>query len=149
MRQYSSDQVEITWQGLDFKEGLAAGTFITEARGATSWTYKPGGPAGKGTRIYNPDRSGTVSVVVDQESRLHRNLRTIAKADRVPATRTKVAAMIMADASSGDRTTYKNAYIVTDPDESRGADSVTFTWVFQFESIGRDDNEDPSNLVGA
>lgn len=149
MRQYSSDQVEITWRGLDFKEGLATGTFITEARTTPSWAYKPQGPSGKGVRTYQPDRSGTVSIVVDQESALHRQLRTIAKADRNPATRNQVGAMIMYDGSSKDRTTYKNAYIVTDPDETRGIESATFTWVFQFESIERDDNEAPDNLVGS
>jgi hypothetical protein len=149
MRQYSADQVDITWKGLDFREGLATGTFITETRNAPSWTMKPQGPGGKMIRVYNPNRSGAVSVVIDQESKLHRQLRTIAKADRNPATRNQVAAMIMADASSKDRTTYKNAYIVTDPDESRGIESGTFTWSFHFETIERDDNEDPSNLVGA
>jgi len=149
MRQYSSDQVDLTWLGTDFKEGLATGTFITEARTAPSWSYKSQGPSGRGVRVYNPDRSGTLSVVVDQESALHRKLRTIAKADRNPATRTQVGSMIMFDASSKDRTTYKNAYIVTDPDETRGIESGTFTWVFQFESLSRDDNENPANLVGS
>ena len=37
MKQYSIDRVELSWQGLDFKEGLASGSTITEARVAPSW----------------------------------------------------------------------------------------------------------------
>jgi hypothetical protein len=75
MRQYSIDQVELTWQGLNFKPGLAQGTTVTEARNAPSFTVKPTGQ-GKAVRVYNPDRTGTVAVIVDQESQLHQSLRS-------------------------------------------------------------------------
>lgn len=146
MRQYSSEQVDISWLGLDFREGLASGSFISEARNSPTWTQKAQGPSGKTVRIQSPDRSGTLSIVVDQESALHRALRTIARADRT--SRDKVGSLILSDTSSGDQYTYSNAFITTEPDESRGTESATFTWVFAFENLSRNDNESPSNLVG-
>jgi len=137
MRQYSIDQVELTWRGLDFKEGLAQGTTITEARNAPSFTVKPTGQ-GKAVRVYNPDRTGTVAVIVDQESQLHQSLLDLASADQNPATRSVVGAMVLTDTSSGYKITFQNAFITTEPDETRGTESATFSWVFAFENVQKD-----------
>ncbi len=148
MRQYSIDTVELGWLGLDLKPGLAQGSSITEARNAPSWTMKPTGQ-GKVVRVYNPDRTGTVSVVVDQESTTHQQLKAIAASDRAPATRDQVSTMRMTDASSGEVIEWKNAFIITEPDASRATESATFTWVFGFESrssVALADNL--TNLVG-
>jgi hypothetical protein len=148
MRQYSADAVENTWLGLDFKEGLAAGSFITEARNAPTWTQKPAGAVPKVTRVYNPDRSGTVTITVDQESQLHQSLKGIANAERDPGTRDKVGDMVLKDTSSGEEVTWVNAYITTKPDLVRGNESQTFAWVFAFEDF-RDAEIDPlANQVG-
>lgn len=147
MRQYSIDQVEVAWLGLDFKEGLAQGTSITEARNAPSWTMKPTGQ-GKAVRVYNPDRTGTVTIVVDQESQLHQSLLDISKADRNPATRTQVATMVLADKSSGEVVNFLNAFITTDPDLTRGTESATFSWVFAFEDVQKEPVANLTNLVG-
>jgi hypothetical protein len=148
MRQYSIDGVSLAWLGLDFKEGMAAGTVITEARSAPSWTMKATGQ-GRAVRVYNPDRTGTLSVVVDQESQLHQSLLDIARADRNPSVRDKVAAMVMSDASSGEAVTWKNSFITTDPDLTRGTESATFTWVFGFESVDKTTVDPLTNLVGS
>ena len=148
MRQYSIDQVELAWLGLDFKEGMAAGTSITEARNAPSWTIKPTGQ-GRAVRVYNPDRTGTVSIVVDQESALHQSLLDISRADRIPATRNQVAVMTMTDTSSGEVVNFQNAFITTDPDLTRGTESATFTWVFGFEDVQKDPVANLTNLVGS
>lgn len=147
MRQYSIDQVEVSWLGLDFKEGLAQGTSITEARNAPSWTMKATGQ-GKSVRVYNPDRTGTVSVVVDQESALHQALLDISKADRNPATRNQVATMALKDTSSGEVVNFLNAFITTDPDLTRGTESATFAWVFGFEDVQKEPVANLTNLVG-
>jgi hypothetical protein len=147
VKQYSIDTIELTWLGLDFKEGLAVGTSISEARNAPSWTNKPTG-LGKVIRVYNPDRSGTVSVVVDQESQLHQSLKTIANTDRIPETRTQVADMVLRDTSSGEEITFVNSYIMTIPDRVRGTESQTFTWLFGYEDF-KDAGIDPlANQVG-
>jgi hypothetical protein len=148
MRQYSIDGVELAWLGLDFKEGLAAGTSITEARTSPSWTIKATGQ-GRAVRVYNPDRTGTVSVVVDQESQLHQSLLDISRADRNPATRDQVGAMVLNDTSSGEKVTWANSFITTDPDLTRATESATFTWVFGFESVDKETVDPLTNLVGS
>ena len=148
MRQYSIDGVELAWLGLDFKEGMAAGTSITEARTSPSWTMKSTGQ-GRAVRVYNPDRTGTLSVVVDQESQLHQSLLDLSRADRNPATRNQVGAMVMNDTSSGEVVTWKNCFITSDPDVTRGTESATFTWVFGFEDVAKETVDPLTNLVGA
>jgi len=132
MRQYSIDQVSIAWLGLDFSEGLAAGTSISEARNAPSWTVKATG-RGRSVRVYNPDRTGTISIVVDQESQLHQDLKAIAQADARAATRSQVGTMVVKDASSGESVQFSSAFIMTEPDFGRATESLTFTWVFAYE----------------
>lgn len=148
MRQYSIDNVNLSWLGLDFKEGLAAGASITEARNASAWSIKPTGQ-GRAVRVYNPDRTGTVSVVVDQESQLHQDLLTIAAADRNPATRDQVGTMLLTDNTSGESVEFRNAFIMTEPDLSRGTESTTFTWVFGFEDRYQEPVNPVTNLVGS
>ena len=132
MRQYSIDHVELGWEGLDLKEGLAAGSTITEARTAPSWSMKTSAN-GEGIRTFNPDRSATISILVNQESKTHQQLRQLAKDDR--DNRNVVGAMVLKDITSGEQFTYHNAFIVTDPDEVRATESSDFTWVFMCERI--------------
>lgn len=132
MRQYSIDHVELDWEGLDLKEGLAAGSTITEARTAPSWSMKTSAN-GEGIRTFNPDRSATISILVNQESKTHQQLRQLAKDDR--DNRNVVGAMVLKDITSGEQFTYHNAFIVTDPDEVRATESSDFTWVFMCERI--------------
>lgn len=145
MRQYAIDKVELSWQGLDLKPGLAAGTSVTEARNAPTWTNKPTGQ-GRVVRVYNPDRSGTISIVVDQESSVHQDLRSLAQTDRI--SRNIVGTLMLHDTTSGEIMFFKNSYISTEPDETRGTDSATFTWVFNFEDYEKTISID-QNIVGA
>jgi len=130
MRQYSIDNVDLSWFGIDLTDGLATGTAIQEARAAQSWSMKMGAK-GRGTRVYNPDRSGTLTLTLDQESLTHQLLKTVSSADRI--SRDKVAPMILTDNTSGEKLIYQNAFILGEPDESRGVESATFDWVFGFE----------------
>ena len=132
MRQYSIDHVELGWEGLDLKEGLAAGSTITEARTAPSWSMKTSAN-GEGIRTFSPDRSATISILVNQESKTHQQLRQLAKDDR--DNRNVVGAMVLKDITSGEQFTYHNAFIVTDPDEVRATESSDFTWVFMCDRI--------------
>lgn len=132
MRQYSIDHVELDWEGLDLKEGLAAGSTITEARTAPSWSMKTSAN-GEGIRTFNPDRSATISVLMNQESKTHQQLRQLAQDDR--DNRNVVGPMVLKDTTSGEQLTYHNAFIVTDPDEVRATESSDFTWVFMCDRI--------------
>ena len=145
MRQYDITKVEVSWFGLDLKQGLAQGTSITEARTTASFSSKPTG-MGPVVRIYNPDRSGTVSIVVDQESQTHQDLRALATTDRIA--RNIVGPMVVRDMTSGEVFYYKNSYISTEPDETRGTESATFTWVFNFESVEKTVSAN-ENIIGS
>ncbi len=145
MRQYSIDHVELGWEGLDLKEGLAAGSTITEARTAPSWSMKTSAN-GEGIRTFNPDRSATISILVNQESKTHQQLRQLAEDDR--DNRNVVGAMVLKDITSGEQFTYHNAFIVTDPDEVRATESSDFTWVFMCERITKTVAIN-NNLVGS
>lgn len=148
MRQYSIDNIELSWLGLDFKQGLAAGTSVQEARSVPSWSMKPAGAVPKITRVYDPNRSGTVTITVDQESQLYQDLLAIANADSNPSTRTQVGNMVLTDNSSSERITWKNAFIQSIPDRSRAVESATFAWVFGFEDFEHEAVETLTNVVG-
>ena len=56
--------------------------------------------------------------------------------------------MVVLDTSSKEQLKYKNAYIITQPDEVRAAESADFTWVFAYESFEKTVAAD-NNLVGS
>ena len=145
MRQYSIDQVEFTWAGLDFKEGIAEGTFLQEAKTSPRWIKKATG-VGKVVRVFNPDRSGTLTITVDQESKLHQQLLVIMLADDVG--RNQVFPGLMTDKSSNAVNVYQNMFIENDPDESRATESGTFAWVMGFEAKLPTPNPGDDNIVG-
>lgn len=147
MRQYASDKVEISWQGLDLMQGVAQGSFITEARNAPTYSQKPTGVRSRVVRTRQPDRSGTLSIVLDQESETHKQLRALMQLDDV--TRSVVGPMKVRDLSSGEDFTYTNAYIQTEPDEIRGTEAQTVTWVFNFESFIKLNGPQGANVVGS
>lgn len=145
MRQYSIDRVEASWATLDLKEGVAQGTSIQEARNAPSWTQKPTGN-GRVVRVYNPDRSGTLTIQVDQESKLMKQLQDIHEADKL--LRNQVFPFIVKDESSGEQFNYTNCYIMTEPDMSRGTESAVFPWVFHYERRIKIHPNGDQNVVG-
>jgi len=147
MQQYSADTVEIAWQGLDFGEGVAVGTFIQQTRAVPRFTKKAKGRGGI-VRVYNTDESGSLTIIVDQESQLHQDLINISESERNAATRDKVADLSMTDTSSGYVDIYQNAYISEPADESRGTESGTFTWTFEYERKNPEVVTQPINLVG-
>ncbi len=144
MRQYSIDECELSWQELDFKEGLVAGTPLQEARTAPRWSKKTSA-RGELIRSKNPDDSGTVTITVNQTSRLHQQLYTLASQD--DADLNIVGPMVLKDNTSGEQFIWKNAFIETLPDEARATEESEFTWVFGFErrEVATSENQ---NLVG-
>lgn len=146
MRQYSFDKVEISWQGLDLKDGLATGSSVTEARTQPDrWTFTTDAN-GEQTRSKQTDGSGTLTLLVTQVGRAHRDLRALAIADEQD--RNIVGPMVLKDMTSGEQFTYKSTCIATDPDEVRADVSQDFSWVFRFERIERTSGIDDLNVVG-
>jgi len=146
MRNYGIDRVELSWFGLDLKPGLAAGSSITETRTTQSFSLLPGG-MGSVTRTYNPDRSGSVAILVDQTSQTHKDLMVLSQVDR--ATRGVVGVMTLKDISSDETIYYKNACIASDPPTVRGSVAGTYTWVFLFETAEYQGGNANANVVGS
>lgn len=147
MRQYSADQVEVTFLGNDLKEGLSQGTFITEGLTTQSFTYVARGAVKDGTSVYNPDESGTLTLTVDQTSTTHQVLAAIFKQDK--QSRDQVGTLLVDDKSSGEKVEYINARISQRVPLTRGNEAATFAWVFIFQKYSDNPNTaNTINLVG-
>lgn len=146
MRQYSIDRVQLSWATLDLKEGIAQGTSIQEAKATQRWSMKPTGVGGI-VRVYNPDRSGTVTATVDVESKLHQQLIDIIALDDV--SRNQVFPMVMTDDSTGQVTTYVNAFLLDLPDDSKGTEAGTAAWMWGYERKITVSGSGTANLVGS
>ncbi len=147
MRTYSIDEVECTWAGLDFKAGLAEGSSITPARAVGTWSQVPQGAVSTVTRSRSNNRSGTVTVLVAQTSQLAQDLKAIAIRDEKPNGK-EVYPMLISDTSSGELITFKNAYIMSRPEQVRATEAGVQSWVFNFEDF--EDNEVTlTNVVGS
>ena len=88
----------------------------------------------------------TLTVTVDQESKLHQQLLAIMLADDVG--RNQVFPGLMTDKSSNAVSVYQNMFIENDPDESRATESATFAWVMGFERKIPAPNPGDDNIVG-
>ena len=147
MRQYSIDEIELTWSGLDFKAGLAEGSSIVPTRNNPTWSVIAQGAVSTGTRSRSSDRSGTVAILVAQTSQLAQDLKAIAIRDEQKGGN-EVKPMLMTDTSSGELITFKNAFIISRPEQVRDTVASIQTWIFYFEDF--EDNEVAlTNVVGS
>jgi len=62
--------------------------------------------------------------------------------------RNVVGPMTVRDNSNDETLVYQNAYITTEPNETRGTDSATFEWVFGFENFVKTPSLGNANVVG-
>ncbi len=130
MRQYAFDRVQVSWAKLDLTEGISAGTSIVEARNAPTWTYKPTG-YGRIVRVRNPDKSGSITITIDQTSLTLQRLRFIMLTDE--NLQASVFPMIITDTTSKEVWTYTNCFLTSEPDQSRGTEAGAFPWVWSYE----------------
>ena len=145
MRNYSSDEVVVSWFGLDLTPGLAEGSFIVPRRNAPTWTQRDNGVGGT-IRLFNPSRSGEVDILLSSESKQHQKLVLLAASDRLfKATQ---APLVVSDRNTKERFLFTNAYITTEPDEQRATTSGDVTWTFAFTTIEHQPNLGDNNLVG-
>ena len=68
--------------------------------------------------MFNPDTSGEVAVLIDQESGVNQALIALATADRF--IRSAVGPLILIDNSAREILTFSSAYISTIPDPNGG-----------------------------
>jgi len=83
--------------------------------------------------MFNPDLSGDLSVLIDQESAINQALISLANGDRF--VRVAVFPLTLVDNSSREVVNFTNAYISTIPDLQRGTGATVNTWVFNFETV--------------
>jgi hypothetical protein len=146
MRQYSVDQVEVSWFGLDLTPGFAQGAFFQPTRNAPTWTQKPDGHGGV-VQLYNPDRSGFITFLIDAESKVHQQLTTLANVDLV--TRAIAGPIVVRDLSTNALEFYNRARIQTEPDTPKAVGPTTIPWVFLFETTIKQSFDFDGNVVGA
>ena len=146
MRQYSVDSIYVGWLfSGDLTNGLAAGTFIQPRQNRPRWTQKPDGMGGT-VRMFNPDTSGSLVLLMDGESREHQLLLTLANTDRI--TQALVAPIIIRDWNTKEVSFYNKAYIATIPDVPKGVSSAVIPWVFNYESVVHQPFGFNENIVG-
>lgn len=124
--------MEVSYFGLDLKEGLASGTFIQIARNVTTWRHKDDGLGG-GAFMFNPSLSGSCSIQIDRESKTHQQLVTLANVDR-PA-RIVVGPLLITDKTSAEVTLCNKAKIQSIPNIQYGTQASVLSWVFLFEAV--------------
>lgn len=146
MRQYSSDLVQVSWSGLDLAPGLAQGTFIQPRRAGVTWVYKPDGMGGV-IPMYFPDRSGTLTLLIDAESKQHQQLITLANVDLL--TRAIAAPMVITDLNNKEVSIYTRAKIQTHPDIPKAVRASIVPWVFIYEITIQQPFSFNENVVGA
>lgn len=146
MRQYSSDLVAVSWSGVSLEEGLAEGSFLVIRRNRPAWSQRANGLGGT-IRLYNPDRSGELDLLINTESQTHQRLLALAITDRL--SRTVQGPIFVRDLNTGEAIVLTNAYITTEPDEQRATASVEVTWTFAFTSIEHAPNTSDRNVVGS
>lgn len=150
MRQYGADLIEVTWAivaavPLDLKEGLGQGPFLQPTRNAPTWTQRPNGVGGI-LRLYNPDRSGSLTMLIDMESRTHQELITIANVDVV--SRSITGPIVVRDGNTREITYYNKAYIATIPDVPKGNTAGLIPWQWNFETFFTQSFGFNRNVVG-
>ena len=146
MRQYSSDQVKVGWTFAgDLTPGLASGTFIQPVRNRPTWRQKPDG-MGNTIRMFNPDASGALTLLMDGESREHQLLMTLANTDR--RLQTFVAPLLVRDLNTREVWVFNKSYIATTPDVPKGVAGAIVPWLFLFQSVIQQSFGFNRNVVG-
>jgi hypothetical protein len=129
MLQYFSNDVSISWIGLDLNPGLAAGTYVSFTSDNTTWRFVKDGLGG-GIRLSNDNTSGMVAVVIETQSKTHQQLLALHNADKVQ--KNFIGPFYLNDRTTGQRIVCKSTYIEDEPDEFRGLEAAAVTWVFKY-----------------
>lgn len=147
MRQYSADNVEIAWNGIDIKPAVIAGTFIQEARTSPTFTQTVS-MTGEAYRAKNPDKTGTLTITIMRDHPVYQQLMESYNSDF--ADLDQVFPLVVQDMTSGRQLVYRNAYITTGPDEAFEMASSQIAVVWAFEKVVKQTSEDLNqNVVGS
>jgi hypothetical protein len=128
MRTYAPDQVVVNF-GNETITGFAAGTFVTAVRTVDLWEMVSGSD-GEVTRIKQSDRSGLVTITLQQSSPSNTFLAGVVAADAI--SNAGVFPLLVKDfTSDGSLVTAANAFVKRIPDWNRAsADESSVEWIF-------------------
>ncbi len=145
---HSIDQIELDFLGNDLTSGLATGTVITETINTDEFTDTVRARGSVDT-AWNPDQTGTVAIVMAEESQAHQTLIAIANAARDPGTRgAQIGLLKLQNNGNGTGIDWVNAKIMSRAPAVYGTETQTVTWTFSFER-GDYATADPlTSLVG-
>lgn len=134
----------LTWDGLAFAGGLAAGTSMVEASTAASTLATPYAN-GSLAVSEETDRSGTLAVTIVAGSQLHADL-----LEREQSSTRIFKNATRRNLDTGVTETYKNMHIANRGDESVGVAESTLVWTFRFEAKTSQVPAQPlGNVVGS
>lgn len=143
-KQYGSDDVEISWFGIDIKKGVAAGSFIQDRRNAQTWSQKDSG-TGDVVQVKNPSKSGTLTITLDVESITHEELSDLAEVD--DQLKNAASPLVVEDNSKGLTFIYEKARPTGLPDEGRGTEGGTVQWTFIYARRRRVPGPKGANVI--
>ena len=146
MRQYSADRVSVTFFGLDLTPGLAVGSFVRVERDVVAFRAISDG-LGDVVRVFSPDRSASVTLSIDAESRTHQELITLANADRFA--RGIVGPLVITDANTAELIALDQAFIEDLPNVEKSSSAAVLSWVFRGRLALQQSVDFDRNRIGA
>jgi hypothetical protein len=96
--------------------------------------------------MYNADRSGTITLLIDQESHEHQLLMTLANTDLIA--RAVVGPLVVTDWNTKEIAYYNRAFIASMPDIPKGVTAGVIPWRFLFETFLQQPFAFNANVVG-
>jgi structural protein KPP10_ORF10 len=108
------------------------GTFITVSRARPMWSKRVGS-TGAVTRSKSNDRSGSVTLMLEQGSAINDLFTKLAAAD--DATNAGIAALLIKDQNGNDLVSGKNAWVVGPPDQVKANEAGTVSWVLDVDVL--------------
>ena len=112
--------------------GYADGTFVTIEYDEDAFSFT-GGADGLGTRVKNANRSGKVTIIIQQSSPTNAYFSGLAIADQVDSK--GLVPILVKDASGQDTSFCETAWIEKMPNASNSKDVENREWVFRTDNL--------------
>lgn len=116
--------------GEDRIDGFASGTFVRGERAEDAFSTSIG-PDGKGTRVVNNNKSGTLTLTLRQGSAGNATLSAIAEGAEVDNSGTDIKQLLVKTTVGESRFFAKEAWIKKMPVQEYAADETNREWVFE------------------
>lgn len=133
-RQYDPAQVIVNVGGRDIS-GFADGTFVRCARNADAFTLAVGAD-GESTRAKSNNRSGRITITLQQSSPSNDYLNSLAEADE--KTNSGAVPAMVKDALGTTKANAKKAWVVKRPDGENAKEVQNREWVLETGNLEYD-----------